>query len=479
MKILSALLILSGISVFASAQTSFTIENIHGPDDEYISDIQYANSRYYALSLNTETIAPYRNASTLLVFNDSGELINQAQVGEFGYKYFRILSIFHNKLKLVGSIKTDSCSSTLAVSEYDFSSGTLTHLAQYNLCDGKYVHSMRIVPGLDNKTFLEAIYSPDEADQTEFNHKTLFFQLDSNTISLIPGLEEYESHLSVDFSGKGYVVRWGFVCEYYDHNFNHRYQYNNNTSGYAQELNSCIQPLVNHYLLEHTLFADEDHNPSEQIRLIDSNLYTKKSALINPLSGYGDYVRLPLYGGVSVGSYNSIWTTSNFGYVDNETPAYFSITRLDSDLKVVCTHFIGFDGRYKINGITAFEDNGAIVYGWKKYYDVLHGIGDKNIFALKIGNDCELSTTATHGPSESITSISAYPNPGLNDLTFDVKGFDPSTLRVDLVDGSGKILFTKKDLTNSIEVPQLPAGQYFYRILKEEKLLGTGSWVKE
>jgi hypothetical protein len=63
-------------------------------------------------------------------------------------------------------------------------------------------------------------------------------------------------------------------------------------------------------------------------------------------------------------------------------------------MKIVCIHFLGFDGLYKIYGITAFEDNGAIVYGWKKYYDVIHGVGNKNSFTLKI-----------------ILSISVYPNP--------------------------------------------------------------------
>ncbi len=149
-------------------------------------------------------------------------------------------------------------------------------------------------------------------------------------------------------------------------------------------------------------------------------------------------------------------------------------------MKIICTHFLGFDGLYEINGIKAFEDNGAIVYGWKKYYDPLHGIGDKDIFALKIGNDCELPmTVSTSRPSASLLSISAYPNPGINDLTFSVNGFDPALLRVELIDQLGHVLFTTKDLTNSITVPELPAGQYFYRILQKDRLLGVGSWVKE
>ncbi|HZV70263.1 MAG TPA: T9SS type A sorting domain-containing protein [Saprospiraceae bacterium] len=101
-------------------------------------------------------------------------------------------------------------------------------------------------------------------------------------------------------------------------------------------------------------------------------------------------------------------------------------------------------------------------------------------YILKLGPNCELpAIVSANGPQESLLSISAYPNPGLNNLTFSVNGFDPSALRVELIDESGHLLFTKNDLTNSIQIPELPAGQYFYRILKGEKLMGVGAWVKQ
>ena len=113
------------------------------------------------------------------------------------------------------------------------------------------------------------------------------------------------------------------------------------------------------------------------------------------------------------------------------------------------------------------------------FFDFKWLFSDKDVFALKIGNDCELPTTATNGPSDPLLSISAYPNPAINDQTFSVNGFDPTTLRVELIDQLGQVLFTMKDLTNSIIVPELPTGQYFYRILQKDKILGVGSWVKQ
>jgi hypothetical protein len=72
-----------------------------------------------------------------------------------------------------------------------------------------------------------------------------------------------------------------------------------------------------------------------------------------------------------------------------------------------------------------------------------------------------------------------YPNPGINYLNFSVQGFDPTSLRMEMIDVLGSVLFSASDLTNSIQVPDLPAGQYFYRILQRDKLHGVGSWVKE
>ena len=478
MKILSIILILSCLLSYTTAQTSFIIENIVGPDNESISDIKYANSRYYALSTNTEAKTPFRKTSTLFVFNNTGELTHQAQLGDFGYTYFRILSVNNNKVKLVGKIKTDTCSSMLTMSEYFISTGSLTHLSQYQLCNDEYIHSVRIVPGLDDKIFFEVLYSNDEFNQSIYTDQSYILTLDSlHNFSLVLDLGYWVRHLSVDFSGNGYIITDSYVYEYYDRDFNHKYQYNNGGTGFSREKNSFHHPLVNNYMLEQVVYEDNDHKKSERIMLVDSNLRVKKLAIIDPLLGFGGSINLPIYGGVSIGSYNSVWSVANFGYAFHPDQSYISITRLDSDMKIVCHQFIGFDALYQIYGITAFEDNGAIIYGGKKPYG--EPSGDEDIYALKIGNECELSTTATNGPEHQLHSISAYPNPGINNITFSVNGFTLSTLRMELIDEMGRVIFSAHDLSDNISVPDLPVGQYFYRVLQEEKLLGTGSWVKE
>lgn len=88
--------------------------------------------------------------------------------------------------------------------------------------------------------------------------------------------------------------------------------------------------------------------------------------------------------------------------------------------------------------------------------------------------DLNISTKTLHQDDFVV-----FPNPGLNNLTIDVKGFDPELLRVDLIDATGVVHFSKQDLSYNIQIPTLPAGQYYYRIFKGEQLLGVGVWVNQ
>lgn len=88
--------------------------------------------------------------------------------------------------------------------------------------------------------------------------------------------------------------------------------------------------------------------------------------------------------------------------------------------------------------------------------------------------DLNISTKTIHQDD-----LVVFPNPGLNNLTIDVKGFDPELLRVDLIDAAGIVHVSKQDLSYNILIPALPAGQYYYRIFKGEQLLRVGLWVKQ
>ena len=211
---------------------------------------------------------------------------------------------------------------------------------------------------------------------------------------------------------------------------------------------------------------------------MDSNLTVVKKVVIHPENSPSGLLVLPYYGGISVKNDNEIWASSMFRFEPNIDSSFFTITKLDSNLNIQCQHFLGYDTWYRIFGIKALESGGAIVYGNKVREGFNQNQGE-DIFAIRVGQNCELPTVSTNEPDHPMISISAYPNPGINELSFTIEGFDPASLRVELIDVSGKVLFTARDLSNRVEVADMPAGQYFYRILQDEELLGVGAWVKQ
>jgi hypothetical protein len=213
--------------------------------------------------------------------------------------------------------------------------------------------------------------------------------------------------------------------------------------------------------------------------LIDSFLNIKKRTIILPSHEYTSGILSPFYGGAEVKNENEIWAGGNFFRAVPIDSGFFYIAKLDSNLNIQCQQFYGYDSRYRMYGLRALESGGAIIFGTRirPGYETEEWL---DIFALRVGQNCELPTTSTdEGTNMAILSISVYPNPGINNLTFSMNGFDPSALRVELFDELGKVLFSQKDLTYSIQVPDLPAGQYFYRIFEKERLLGIGAWVKQ
>ena len=462
---------------FASSQSSFIIEDVPGPDISSICAIQYYEGQYYCLSINTEPHSPHRTSTTLFVYDEAGNLVNQYSPGSYGYQFFQFLSISNDKIQLVGSLDTDECSATIVISNFTPSTNTLANVTEHSYCkEDRIVKRMILIEGLDNRLFIEGDLS--QRITNDFGNQFFVMEIDSlfNVTTLFDD-EPGSMHLSVDFSEKNYVLKDTYVCNFYDQNFNLRKQRSNFLNGYKDDANSFHKPFGHKYILDQ-VNKDEGEITGQAIRLVDSNLYIKKLAVISPVMGRSQYMTLPRFGGVDILNENTIWTTANYGYSLYADSSYFSITKLDAELNIVCNHFIGFDKLYRINGIKAFENNGAIVFGWEAPKFGSSWSDQVDIYAYKVGENCELVTS--NNDSDDISfSISAYPNPGINDLTFSITGFDPATLRVEMINELGQSLFQANDLSNSIQVPEMASGQYFYRILQGEKLLGVGSWVKQ
>ncbi len=472
----SILFILIGFSFSLDAQP-FVLSIDHEQQiDNNITDAVQIGDNYYFLQLRSGNFSyPFHRDSytDLIIANKNGIISNVINLGGYRTEYYRILKVIDDDIFLVGYLKSDSCESTLVISKFNIPDQKLDHLSSYELCDHTGL-SIILRNGLSDKLFIEEYHSAGMNTGTRKH----IFSLDSNYV-MNPVIEDIHTIeiFSVDFSRKGYLISTVYLYNFYDSDFDLRKKESSpGTKFYT--LRETHKPFGKNYILEQSV---QDNRGADEygmhVRLVDSNLVVKKKVTILPGTPFNREMDMPFLGGIDIKNENEIWAAGTYGYSPIIDSTFYTITKLDSNLNIICQHFIGGDTWYFLWGIRALDSGGAIVYGSRveKGESRLYGNG----YALRIGENCELpAIVSTNGPNEPLLSISAYPNPGLNDLTFAVNGFDPALLRVELVDETGRVLFTKKDLTNSIQVPELPAGQYFYRILQGERLLGIGSWVK-
>ncbi len=473
MKLFFILPILFCFQASTIGQQPFIL-SLEQPELDFIVDVVHIGDRFYFLEGKATNIVPpydYDGYSDLFITSDDGTIIEQVNLNGFRTVYERILKVVNEDIYLVGYIKSDSCRSSIIISKFNIHTHTLDHLSSYDFCDNTMM-KIKIVPGLSGQTFIEEIHSSGSGLAKHI------YALDS-TYSLTLAIDSISvtRSLSVDFSRTGYLIATSKFYSFYDADFNFIKQiFKNDDISY---INETHQPFGRNLILKQTIQPRTDWpDPGIQIRLIDSNIIVKKKTIIYPMNTHNNML-LPFFGGLDIKNENEIWASGYFEPLQGLRDGFYFIAKLDSNLNIICQHFIGYDSKYRIYGINTFDSGGAIVYG-SRIRDGLDTNEGEDIYAIRVGENCELpAIVSTNGTQEPLISISAYPNPGINDLTFSINGFDPATLQVELIDELGQVLFTAKDLTNSIAVPELPAGQYFYRIMQKERLLGVGSWVKE
>ena len=476
MKPLYLFILLAVLSINSHGQQSFILSQ-EQPDIDYISDVvQYADYYYFIQNRirDQNPVNDNSSFSDLLITDQHGLLIEQFNLNGAGTNYQRILKVLENEIYLVGYLTGDTCLTKLVLSKFNLQTHSLEHLSTFDLCDytGSYIN---LAKGLSEKVFIEEYHY---RNGITYLHYKSSFEIDPS-YNIIPLPEEMSEryNISVDFARTGYIVAEDDYCRFYTADF--QYRKSRYTNDHMEGDHQSRTPFGNHLILENAYKLLTYQDGGIQVRLIDSALHVRIKTVILPEHNFQGGVDLPLHGGVDVQNQNEIWAAGIFGRTyNNDHNTFFTLTKLDSNLDVMCQQFLGYEGLYDIYGIRAFESGGAIAYG-SRVRDGLEYNGGEDIYAIKIGENCELTTTSTSGPDHQLISISAFPNPGLNNLTFSVNGFDASTLHVELINEMGQVLFKKQDLSNSIQVPELPAGQYFYRILQNEKLLGVGSWVKQ
>ena len=442
------------------AQSTFIYSPVELKDN-IILDAIIENDTVVALQTSIDTL----KSSDLLLLDTHGNLLSRNELGEIPFNAMRFLKIKGQDIYMLGRFKTDSCQSIIATVKYNLDSKSISTISEVPFCD-KNVQNLRLADRLDSGWFINGYWVYQ-------GYQTFLLTMDT-TFQLALFMDSLgHQQISIDFSRNGYVLKTHNLCNFYDRDFNYRKQRYNFQDG-RFSIHQTHIPFGENYILESYSAAPDYINEGQYIRLIDSALHIQKEIFVAPdVPNTSGLSESPFFGGIDFINESTIWLAGDNNQSSNfSIPTHFSISKINDQLEKECNQYIGFDAPYRIYGLRATEDGGVLVYGMK--YNASY-----DPYIIKLGPNCELPTTSIYDPLNPFISISAYPNPGINDLTFSVQGFDPTTLRMEMIDVLGSVLFSASDLTNSIQVPDLPAGQYFYRILQKDKLLGVGSWVKE
>lgn len=455
-------LAIGGSAIDLQSQNTFTYSS-NEPNDNVILDALISNDSVIALQITIDTLL----SSNVLILDENGSLTYRYKLSERPFNAMRILKKEGADLYLLGRFKDEACKSTIAVIRFNMDTQEIEVLSEIPFCD-KNIQNLFAIKRLDSGWFISGYWVYEGLSWHSF-----LLKMDTSFV-LTPFLDSLgHEELSIDFSRKGYVLKTQNLCNFYDRDFNYRKQRYNFQDG-RFSIHQTHIPYGANYILESYSASPNGENNGQYIRLVDSSLHIKKEVFVSPyIPNETGISEPPFFKGVDFTEEARIWLVGNNNVSSNlSIPTHFSVSRINDNLEVECNQYIGFDAAYVMYGLRATADGGVLVYGMKfnDSYDP---------YIIKLGPNCELPTTSTGEPDAPLISISAYPNPGINDLTFSVQGFDPATLRVEMIDEMGRLLYVTKDLSNSIHVPDLPAGQYFYRILQDDKLLGVGGWVKE
>ncbi len=440
------------------SQSTF-VYSVLSENNNIILDAKINDANVFALEYTLNSPP----SSNLLILDLNGVLLEKIRLQDSLFVAMRFLEIDNDSIVILGKLISDTCSSIISTSSFNLISRELKMISSFSLC-GKNVQNLRVTNKLGEGKFVFGYW---------VNLGWTMFLLEMNSsYQLRPFLDTIEPKwVSIDFSRKGYVLKDDGLCNFFDKDFNYRKQRHNQIVGVNHTAETHI-PWGDHYILENFGGSLNYEDYGQHLRLVDSNLHEIKHLIIPSANqDNSGEISPPFFGGIDFLQDSVIWLSGQFNITGNtQSPTHFNVSKIDPDLNLLCNQYIGFDAYYRMYGINATQDGGALVFGTKitSTYDP---------YILKVGPNCELPITAIENPDNFI-SISIYPNPTLNSLTFDVHGFDPVSLRVEIFNSEGITLFTADDLSREIEVNNMPQGQYFYRILQRDKILGVGPWVK-
>ncbi len=149
-------------------------------------------------------------------------------------------------------------------------------------------------------------------------------------------------------------------------------------------------------------------------------------------------------------------------------PSWYVLAKLHPDnFSPAWVKYYGGDAYYSMFGILATADGGCLMYG-AQY--TKQGQADADAYILKVGAD-GTTKVAEPGGQEIKSKIEVFPNPVSNHLSI---SSDQQPFQFYLFDVSGRVVKCIASGTGEldVDVSDLPAAAYFYKVIAKEVLTG-------
>lgn len=213
------------------------------------------------------------------------------------------------------------------------------------------------------------------------------------------------------------------------------------------------------------------------IKKMDTLFIWQKSSSLGPI----DTVNYPAY-------YRNLdFTDTNniyYGGICNQAIAEFSpnksyylIGKFDSELNLKWQKYFGGDMYYSLWGVTATSDGGCLLTGAK--FNYLTQNMERDICVIKTNPD-GIITTAGNKPESLFHDVMVYPNPGTDHITVE-SGPQVYGGRINFLDLNGNLVINQQidgSPRLKVNVKSLVAGAYIWRVLKMDKVIDSGKWIK-
>lgn len=158
--------------------------------------------------------------------------------------------------------------------------------------------------------------------------------------------------------------------------------------------------------------------------------------------------------------------------------SWFFLNKLDSNLEVQWQKFYGGDAYYNLWNMIATQDGGCLMAGTR--YDYVTQTNLRDLYILKVDENGLIVGTGGELPNISVQDAIVYPNPG-NEYFNIQSGPQIINALFELFDMNGNLVLTTTldERRETISTHNLSPGTYPYLITYQNKIVGSGKWVKK